>query len=80
MSISYEDMIFRIQEWFAEARNYEELFKRVNEYHIPFTIHAGEAYGIERKLTLKNIKRLCQSEIQKMSRKQVKNYIILLPL
>ena len=27
MSISYEDMIFRIQEWFAEARNYEELFK-----------------------------------------------------
>lgn len=29
------------------TKNYEELFKRVNEYHIPFTIHAGEADGIE---------------------------------
>ena len=27
MAISFEEIIFRIQEWFAEARTYEELFK-----------------------------------------------------
>ena len=30
-----------------KTENYEEIFKKANEYNIPFTIHAGEADGPE---------------------------------